>query len=134
MDRAAGFEEFISTIGVERSHLNRDCPRAVAIKIAEKVIDWQMLGYVLGLPRVKISAIARENQTEDQRKIAMFDEWKSSNGSRGTYLKLAEALFDRHRIDIVERLCKLLKQSMSDETAPTEVPPEQPNIQARAGM
>ena len=108
----------------------------VAIKIAEKVVDWKMLGYVLGLPREKISAIDRDNQTEDQRKVALFDEWKSIEGSKATYLKLAEALCVRDRIDIVELLCNRVQ---SHETTPTEMistasPEEQPNVLAEAGM
>ena len=137
MNRAS-FEQFILTNGVKRSHLNQECPRVVAIKIADKVIDWKMLGNVLGLPREKISAIERENQTEDQRKVAVFDEWKSSKGSEATYLELAEAMYDRHRRDLVEMLCYLFKKH---ETTPTEVsadllalPEEQTNDQARAGM
>ena len=114
----------------------------VVIKIAEKVIDWKLLGYVLGLPREKITTIDHESKTEDQRKVAMFDEWKSYNGSEATYLKLAEALYDRHRVDIVEILCDLFKQGVGHETTRTEIssvpvlglPNELSNVQAEAGM
>ena len=129
-------EEILSTNGVERRHLNRECLRVVAVKIAEKVLDWKMLGYVLGLPREKIAAIDRDNQTGDQRKVALFDEWKSIEGSEATYLKLAKALYDRNLRDIVELLCDLFQ---THEATPTEMvsaasPEEQPNVQAGAGM
>ena len=133
MDTPSRLEQILSTYEVEGGHLNRECPRVVAIKIAEKVLDWKMLGYVLGLPREKVLAIDRDNQTEDQRKVAMFDEWKSFKGSDSTYLKLAEALCVRNRIDIVELLCNLFQ---SHVTTPTEMasPEEQPNVLAEAGM
>ena len=69
----------------------------------------------------------------------MFDEWKNSSGSGATYLKLAEALYERHRVDIVEMLCNLCRTS--HETTPTEVnaalPDVQPiaqDVQAATGM
>ena len=132
-------QELISSCGMETRHLNRQCPSMVTIKIAEKIVDWKMLGRVLGLQREKLLAIDREYQTEDQRKVAMFDKWKSISGSRASYLKLAEALYDRDRVDIVELLLNLLKQSMCLETTPTAefdttvliIPDEQ---QAEAGM
>lgn len=136
MDKA-NFEELISTIGVERSHLNRECPQRIVIKIAERIIDWKMLGYVLGLPREKITAIDHESKTEDQCKIAIFIEWKSYNGSEATYLKLAEALYDRHRVDMVEMLCDLFKKGVGQDTTRTEissVPPlELPKELSNAG-
>ena len=131
-------QELISSCGMETRHLNRQCPREVTIKIADEIVDWKMLGCVLGLQRQKLQAIDREYQTEDQRKVAMFDEWKSINGSRASYLKLAEALYGRNRVNIVEQLLDLLKQSMCCETTPAEfgtaiftLPDEQ---QAGAGM
>ena len=113
-----GLQELISLCGLERTHLNRECPQAVTIKIAAKVIDWKMLGRVLGLQRERLEAIDRDCQTEDQRKVAMFDEWKSSNGSRATYLMLAKALYDRDRLNIVKLL---LNMSICHETTPTEL-------------
>ena len=120
-DLETGLAELISSCGMKRTHLNRECPRDVTIKIAEKVIRWEMLGYSLGQQQERVQAICRDYHTEDQRKVAMFDEWRRSNGSRATYLKLAKALYDRHRSDIVELLLNMLKQSMSHETTPTEV-------------
>ena len=81
------------------------CPRKVRDRIALKLEDWKMVGRCLKFPPEKLKAIDRENETEDQRRVALLDDWSKREGKGATYLKLAEVLHQRGRGDLVEMLC-----------------------------
>ena len=94
---------------LEEKDLERECPRDIRDTIASKIIDWKMAGRYLGFPAEKLAAIDRENDTEDQRKVALLDSWGKREGKGASFLKLATALHHRERRDLVELLCENAK-------------------------
>ena len=85
------------------------------LKIAAKLSDWEMAGHYLSIPSEKLKAIDRENYSEDQRKVAMLDTWHKREGGGASYWRLANALYQHGRRDLVESLCRAV--SSADESS-----------------
>ena len=102
-------EEILSQYGLKRKDLEVVCPRDVRNKVAVELVDWKMVGHFFDFSRAKLEAINRENQTEDQRKVALLDAWGERDGREATYFKLAEVLHRRERGDLVQTLCDELR-------------------------
>ena len=103
-------EDLLSHYELQRKDLEAVCPQEVRDRIALKLEDWKMVGRFLKFPPEKLKAIDRENETEDQRRVALLDEWGKREGKGATYLKLAEVLHQRGRSDLVGILCNELKK------------------------
>ena len=103
-------EDLLSHHGLQRKALESECPQEVRDRIALKLEDWKMVGRCLKFSPEKLKAIDRENETEDQRKVALLDDWAKREGKGATYSKLAEALHQRGRSDLIEMLCNELKK------------------------
>ena len=104
-------EEVLSKYDLKRKDLEAVCPRDVRNKVAVELIDWKMIGYCFDFSRAKLEAIDRENQTEDQRKVALLDSWGERDGREATYFRLAEVLRERGRGDLIELLCGVLTKN-----------------------
>lgn len=103
-------EDLLSHYGLQRKALESMCPRDVRDRIALKLEDWKMVGRCLKFPPEKLAAIDRENETENQRRVALLDDWGKREGKGATYLKFAEVLHQRGRSDLVEMLCDELRK------------------------
>ena len=101
-------EDIISRHGLRRKDLEFVCPRDVRTSVAVELVDWKMVGHCFSISRQKIAAIDLENNTEDQRKVAMLDAWSEKEGDGATFLKLADVLHQRKRNDLVDLLCKVI--------------------------
>ena len=109
MATSPSLEEVLIQRGLKREDLELACPRDVRNKVAVELVDWKMLGHCFDFSRAKLEAIHQDNQTEDQRKVALLDIWSEREGKGATYLKLAEVLHQRKRGDLVETLCGAIK-------------------------
>ena len=113
-------EEVLSKHGLKRQDLEAVCPRDIRNKVAVELVDWKMVGHCLNFSRAKLEAIDRENQTEDQRKVALLDAWGEREGKQSSYFKLAEVLHQRGRNDLLQILCDELKSTGSSRMDSTE--------------
>ena len=102
---APSLEKIISRHGLTRKDLESVCPRDVRREVALKIKDWKMVGHFFNIPEEKLTAIDRQNDTEDQRKVALLDPWSNREGEEASYLKLAHVLHQRERNDLVGFLC-----------------------------
>jgi GTP-dependent phosphoenolpyruvate carboxykinase len=89
--------DIISHHNLKEEHLQRVCSQNVRLKIAKKLNDWKMLGVYLKLTEPDLTAIDRDNTTEDQRRVATLNTWHKREGRNATYLRLAGALYERGR-------------------------------------
>ena len=103
-------EDIVSRCGLTSERLHEECSREIVLEIATKLKDWKMVGNYLSMPSEKLKAIERENDTEDQRKVAMLDTWREREGAAASYWKLANALYQHGRRDLVEILCKAIHE------------------------
>ena len=107
-------EDLISHYGLKKKDLRFVCPRRVRDRIATKLIDWKIAGRFFDFPREKLAAIERDNDTEEQRRIALLDAWGEREGKGATCFKLAEVLHQRERGDLVGLLCDAIKTLTTD--------------------
>ena len=105
LDTGPSLEDILSRYGLKRDDFEQECPQEVRVRIAGKIVDWKMTGYHFGLSEEKLAAIERDNNTEDQRRVALLNTWNKKDGRGATYFKLADVLYRRGRSDLVERLC-----------------------------
>ena len=89
-------EDILSRYRLNEEDLDRECPRDVVLEVVVKLDDWQM---VLCYSKETLRKIEIENRTEDQRKVALLDNWSRREGKDATYLKLARVLYRRDRRD-----------------------------------
>ena len=106
--RLPALEEILSRHGLEKKDLKRRYSARARPKIADLLDDWKMVGLSLGFTWQKLSDIEVENHKEERRRVALLDAWEQKEGRGATYLKLAEALYNRKRTDLVERLCVIM--------------------------
>ena len=104
----------MSRHGLTKEDLLLACPRDVRDKIALKLADWKVAGRFFDLPREKLAAIELDNDTEEQRRVALLDAWGEREGKGAIYLKLAEVLHQRERIDLVELLFDAVSSRQHD--------------------
>ena len=110
-------KDIVARCGLTKERLQKECSREIALKVATKLGDWKMVGHYLNIPSVKQKAIECKNDTEDQRKVALLETWRKGEGKGATCWKLANALYEHGRRDLVEFLCKATTSSC-DETVP----------------
>ena len=108
-------EEILSRHGLEKKDLERSYSARVRPKIADLLDDWKMVGYTLGFSWRKLIDIEVENHKEEHRRVALLDSWEQREGRAATYLKLAEALYSRKGVDLVERFCEIMKSDRGTE-------------------
>lgn len=89
--------ESLSRLGLAEKLLQEDCSKEIRLKIALRLEDWKMVGHFLDIPSEKLKAIERENDTEDQRKVAMLDTWSKREGRGANCWRLANALYQHGR-------------------------------------
>ena len=99
------FHEILCHYKLKEEHLKKECPKNVQQEIAKKLREWKMVGYYLSLSEQDLTAINRKLRTKAQRKAAMFKTWHKREGNNATYLRLAKALYQHGRKDLVELLC-----------------------------
>ena len=121
------FEDILSACGLAKERLQQECSREIVLEIATKLKDWKMVGSYLSMPSEKLKAIELENDTEDQRKVALFDTWREREGTAANYTKLTNALYRHGRRDLVESLCKAIATEIASAQSP-ESPPTKPNM------
>ena len=103
--------DILSHHGLTEEHLKKECPPEVRLRIAKELSEWNLVGRYLGISKQDLTAIGRQYDTEAQRKVAMLDTWHEREGSSATYLKLANALHEHGRKDLVELLCWTVKKT-----------------------
>jgi hypothetical protein len=114
-------DEILSRQGLRREDVDRKCSQGIRYEISIKMIDWKMVGRILGISEEKLAAIQVDNHTEEERRVVLLHTWHQIAGSRATYLSLMMALYQHHRCDLVEQLCGMVK---SHATAITRIQPE----------
>ena len=108
-------EDLLSRHGLERKDLDRRYPAEMRLEIAQLLDDWKMIGYYLGFNSWKLNDIKIDNDSEEQRRVAVLDAWEQREGEEATYLKLAEALRHRGRADLIEKLCGMIRRVREDK-------------------
>ena len=122
---------------LEREHLHKECPPDIRLMIAKEVSEWTLVGCYLGISKQDLTAIGRQYDTEAQRKVAMFDTWYERERSNATFLRLADALYQYGRKDLIDLLCLVVtfNKTTTDNTAvPRSVPESKTESMFRSNL
>ena len=111
----------MSSIAIE-DVLNRTKVSSESLKKTECTIDdllkllhlcdpWRLIGNHLKLTDAQLNAIDEDNKTVDEKRLAVFKEWKQTRAFLTTYLELVQALVDANKIQNTIDLCKWFKRN-----------------------
>ena len=101
-------EELLSHITKET--LEQPCSDEDTVAIAGEITNWQVLAPLFGLTSVDEENILQNNHSVQLQRREMLRTWKQHFGSKATYGTLAEALYKAKRVDLVEKVIKLLRE------------------------
>ena len=103
-----GLEYIIKNFDLEIKHLDTVCQPEALDKVAGEIIDeWYLVGRALKVSEKKLKSIEAGLYISAERKaVSVLDAWAEENGSRATYLLLAEALYRRKKVKTIEILCE----------------------------
>ena len=87
-------------------------------KIALSITDWRSIAPFLGLEETDEEDIEVMYSTIKTRNIAMLRKWKHLHGSSATYRRLLGAFWDVERIDLIDKLLKMV--AADTPSAPTK--------------
>ena len=120
---ASYVNNILSRYDLKIEHLQKECSHEVRLQISQELVDWGMFGRYLKLSEQDLTAISRENHTEAHQKVVMLDTWHRREGSNATYFRLAKALYQHGRRDLVELLCRILKPTSTPAVTLTRTIP-----------
>ena len=89
---------------LNRTDLNRKIGLEYLNKIALKITDWKSCVILLGISQQDVDDIETEQSKVIHRRLRSFKLWHEENGEDATYIKLADALVQLKRMDLVQEL------------------------------
>ena len=112
-------EEIVSRYGLQRGKLEEQYVLDIIHKIATILNeDWKTVGNYLGLSSEELTAIESweyANKTEHICKVAVIKTW---HHKEATCWKLANALYQHGRQDLVESLCEAIAEKIPGSCMP----------------
>ena len=92
-------------LGVEE--LRKPCEECLFPLLADFIDQWRLVFSSL-LSGVELDDVDKENQSEQEKRVAALRKWKARRGSEATYDILLEAILISGRMDQAELLCQFL--------------------------
>ena len=96
--------------------MNRKIDLQYLNKIALKITDWKSCVTLLGVSQQDVDDIETEQSKVRHRRLRSFQLWHNENGEDATYIKLAAALVQLERVDLVEELVDTYLCQMKNKT------------------
>ena len=99
--------------GHERKDLDfTECTPKIRSRIAGEITDeWYFIGRELDVAQKTLKSIRHDSShSPEDKAIAMLDAWADEYGKEATCLKLAEALCQRNKTSVIEKLCEEVTQ------------------------
>ena len=113
-------DSILEGFDLESKDLDFKCPRQIRDRIACEIIDdWYLIGRVLDVSDKRLKSIHYDITltSPEEKAVALLDTWAEERGRAATCLKLAEALYNRRKMRIVEILCvEVMQQVKHDKT------------------
>uniref|UniRef100_A0A1X7SVJ9 Death domain-containing protein n=1 Tax=Amphimedon queenslandica TaxID=400682 RepID=A0A1X7SVJ9_AMPQE len=91
------------------NELDLDQPTDDAVFVSLGLNFDYSLGIHLGLSNSDITAIKRDNDSDQDRVVALFWKWRERKGSGVTYLSLLKVLIENENKEAAEKLCQYYK-------------------------
>jgi hypothetical protein len=79
---------------------------------------WKVIGYHLKFTADQLNAIDGDNPTVEEKRLAVFKEWKQTLAFRATFLVLVQALVNAKRAQnaVYVKLCEWFKENVMTRT------------------
>ena len=100
--------------------LNVSCSEQHLARISLSITEWRALAPFLGLTEAEEEAIARDYPDTATQRIAMLRRWKGKYGRSATHKKLCKVFRELDRQDLVEVVCRLLREGSSSGSSSDE--------------
>ena len=120
-------DKIVDHYKLTEDHISQQISDAHLDEVAQFCLDWRKLTSHLKMQTSIVADIERDHVKQEERRCEFFRTWKQQNGFDATYKILIGALLERERRDDAERVCKLLKTSLTQHAPVT---PPQPSEQA----
>jgi hypothetical protein len=135
MDARPTLNDILLEHKLDRNQLHKECSPEILLMIAERVSEWNLFGRYLGISKQDLSAIGRQYDTLAQKRMATFSTWHEREGTKATYLRLADALYQNGRKDLIDLLCNTV--IIHRETGPSKsqtVPESKSTVMIRSNL
>ena len=80
--------------------LKNQCLDYYLLRLSEKLDNWEMTGFYLGLSVPEVTAIKVDCAKEEERRARTLSKWKENKGDDANYYSLIKALHEVKRIDV----------------------------------
>ena len=102
-------EDLLKYVGVHPEKLNKRISDDHICEIALFLTEWKTVAPFLGLDENELDAIEEEEKKEQVKKLKALQKWKSKTGFQATYRKVVQVLLKLEKVDVAEKVCRLLK-------------------------
>ena len=105
---ATNLKEILATHGLTETDLGQICSREHRDELAGTITNWKEVGIALEFTQEDLNVIDGGIQSEEQKKTALLFQWSMRDKKEATYLRLAEFLFDRRLLSLLDELCRII--------------------------
>ena len=108
-------DAILQRYGLKETDLNQEINDSnLEIICRKSCTNWRALPRLLGIDGYKIilANIERDYTKEDEKKLALFQEWQKMNGFDATYKVLVNALLETRQREDAQCVCEILKASL----------------------
>ena len=104
-------EEVLEKAEVSSESLKKiECTIEDLLNLSHFCDPWRLIGNHLKLTDAQLSAIDEDNKTVDEKRVAVFKEWKQTRAFLATYYELVQTLVDAKKIQNAMDLCVWFKR------------------------
>ena len=105
-------DSVIASTGISKEQLDQECDNRDFYEVAERAIDYQVYGPILGLSKTDITEQVKNPSVSHSVKLitaAVFEEWHKKNGSMATYYELVAMFLKSNNRTAAEKVCQMVK-------------------------
>ena len=110
---AITLEELLKKVGVCPEKLNESISDDHVCAIALFLPSWQTVATYLELSEKDLDDVEQGGKDEQDKRLKSLQKWKGKFGFKATYRKLVEVLLSLAMAKIAEKVCCLLKGTVS---------------------
>ena len=110
--------ELTDHVEIKPEDLDKKFSEKHLAKFAKNIANWEQFAKPLGLSDQNIMEIKTDLNLDQQTKtVRMLEKWRKRNGFKATYKCMALFFLEQEDVDLAEEVCKLVKDSIPENTA-----------------
>ena len=105
-------QDVAAQAGIKRLDiLDQECSQQVLLSLAKHCVDWQLIGFHLGLTKGDIVSVDGDCRSVDEKRIGMLGRWKEKFAFKATYRVFITALLSCGKASDATEACKAIVSS-----------------------